>query len=91
MKTLIDQTIDRAEILRFCAGLSTIKARIEHALRNGVTLTQAQANMYPFCTSRLGACIFKLRQEGCPIITETVQVICGDGHKADVAEYRWDC
>ena len=70
-----------------CAGIPTVKKRIRYALENGLKLTQAEANRWPFCTSRLGARIYDLRKEGLDIKTKTISVKCADGHKAEVAEY----
>lgn len=66
---------------------SKIKERIKLALLRGDKLTQADANRLPFCTSRLGAYIHKLRQEGMNIDTVMIDVKCADGHTARVAQY----
>jgi len=65
----------------------SIKDRIEAALLRGESLTQKRANKKPYCTSRLGAFIYKLRKEGMDITTELIDVICEDNHKATVAKY----
>ena len=65
-----------------------IYKRIGMALASGMQLTQADANCYPFCTSRLGGAIHTLRKGGMDIETETIKVKCGDNHIAEVARYK---
>lgn len=67
----------------------SIQHRIRMALEGGMKLTQADANKYPFCTSRLGAFIHKLRkEENLDIQTEHINVVCMDGHIATVGRYK---
>ncbi|KKN71381.1 hypothetical protein LCGC14_0421030 [marine sediment metagenome] len=87
----ITQTIDVAAVLEAARQKPKIIDRIEYALRNGLKLTQADANHWPFFTSRLSGFVHHLRYgRNCPIKTNIIKVECGDGHKAQVAEYEWN-
>lgn len=65
---------------------TTVKRQVLDHLQSGAPLTSGDA-WTRYGTSRLAACIHRLRRDGHDIHAETVEVTCADGRLARVARY----
>jgi len=80
----------RSVVLTECKNIQDRTSRIAYALRNGIQMTQKMASRSPFCTTRLSAYIFKLRQAGMQITTKHKRVTASDGCPANVGVYVYE-